>query len=415
MQSDRIRWFQECTWFDIGNNIYTHEGGIEKQKRCSMCIGCRFFRGFGMKRFQNVGGYAYIFDEQGKLWISNMGYNGLVKCDITTKEIEYVKQFEGYALTRTNLHGTVRKLKNRLFFFPLASNHVHIYDIESEKVTAIEIPQEYGVTSFSKKIYECEDTFLLFPTNLNGTIWKIDSVKETVSEHKELTEFFNQYTIEERKNSAIVFDGNQMIVSLPVRKELLILDLISFGKKVISIESEHVIRNMVKKDNDLLATVSDTLDIYRINTESGQIEKYVALESAASDRERLAPYSDIVLIDKCIFASNYYAKNIFYMNQNGEVLNFSNYILNDQRIRERKGEGAIFCGIIEREENIYFIPGRASHLIEYNYRTGKCNCIEFFITKFRDKDLETEFVQELLSYQMEELLTLKDFLSIFIC
>lgn len=364
-----------------------------------------------MKQSINAGGYAYVFDEDGNLWISSMGYNGLVKYDRRTREIEYVKQFDNYSIIKRNIHGNAKRIENRLFFFPLVSNYVHIYDLKNETETSIEIPKETGVTSFSRSVYEYKNFFLLFPTYLNGTIWKINSSTGEVSKHEQLTEFVNHYTIEERKYSAITFENNQMIISLPIRREILILDLIDFKKKTIPLNIKYKIQHMCVRNNNLLVTVSDVFNIYMINLETGESREYSTLEYASSEKERIDPYSDILSIDKFLIASNYYAPNICFIDEEEKFLNFNKMFLNSCKIGENGGYGALYCGMIVKENKVFFVPGRSTNLIEFDCQTKDCKCIKFMITKFRSTKVERLFVNQLMHYQEEGLFTLKDLIA----
>ena len=365
-----------------------------------------------MEQAIGVGAYAYVFDASDNLWLSCTHYNGLIKYDVKAQELEYVKLFSDYDISTSHLHGAAKRIDSRLFFFPFLSNTIHIYDVISEKERTIKLPNINSEKSYFREIYENNGYFLIFPTCLNGFAFKINIDTEEVTIHQELSTIFSEYTFTEKQNSTICFSDGEMLISLPNRNEILMVDMNTYRKKVISIKINYNIQNMKKCGNYLFVTVSDSYNVYKIDLISLKIEEYCIIKKTLADRQKLAPYSDIMVLNGCIFTSNYYADQILRIDNNGVIKNIFSEMLEDIQLAIKGYIGAIYGGIISNKEKLYFVPGRASHLIEYDCKTDKCKYIEFSFTRFNNKIVETIFMNNFLKSQKEGIISLKDFMSI---
>ena len=98
-----------------------------------------------------VGTFAFDFDNENHLWFSNAFYNGLVKCDLQTGKIIYIKKFVKFAIENSYLHCAAKCYKGNVFFFPRKSEFISVIDKNTHEEMVLEIPKKSKFNRYYKQ------------------------------------------------------------------------------------------------------------------------------------------------------------------------------------------------------------------------------------------------------------------------
>lgn len=74
------------------------------------------------------------------IWISEKEYNALYKMNVVTGSITYCGEFPFEPSLKKRLHyGNTIIIDNKIYFIPLESSYIHIYNLDSEKIESYKI------------------------------------------------------------------------------------------------------------------------------------------------------------------------------------------------------------------------------------------------------------------------------------
>lgn len=85
---------------------------------------------------------------KGNIWYSAIERNGLYKYDLKKKRNEFVCFFDEEKILKKEIHRSCLAVANQLFFLPFNGKHIHIYNLDSFTMEAIEFC-ECVIDSFS--------------------------------------------------------------------------------------------------------------------------------------------------------------------------------------------------------------------------------------------------------------------------
>ena len=80
-----------------------------------------------------------IVEENGTIWMSIMGMNGLVEVDISTWKIKVLCKFEKENNTLYNLYSSIVKVKNKIILIPCAAERIAIYELSTKSMVYLKI------------------------------------------------------------------------------------------------------------------------------------------------------------------------------------------------------------------------------------------------------------------------------------
>ena len=90
--------------------------------------------------------------DNGTLWVSSSDYNGLLRMDIKSGHVHYCGEFPDEDSLKQRLHyGNALKVDNKIYFIPLESCHMHIYDISKDVFESYYISEQAAGYSFGTK------------------------------------------------------------------------------------------------------------------------------------------------------------------------------------------------------------------------------------------------------------------------
>jgi hypothetical protein len=80
-----------------------------------------------------------MVEENGKIWISLLGLNGLVEIDIHTWKTKVLCRFEEKNDLSFNLYNSIAKIDKKIIVIPCTADRIAVYDLNSKKIHYIEI------------------------------------------------------------------------------------------------------------------------------------------------------------------------------------------------------------------------------------------------------------------------------------
>lgn len=115
---------------------------------------------------------------ENKLWFSNLDYNALMRMDIQTGETYIISYFPKNEIYQEELHRKVFLYKKKLYFIPLKSHYIHIWNMEREEWDeTMELPFSESETICDA--YMIDENIWIFPSSLKNDIirWNLKSNK----------------------------------------------------------------------------------------------------------------------------------------------------------------------------------------------------------------------------------------------
>ena len=85
--------------------------------------------------------FENLFDDGEQFWFTSMNFNSLWTMDKTTCEIKYMGSFPAEQGEKWRQFYYIVREADRLFFIPLAADHIAVYSIEEKKFSTISIPE----------------------------------------------------------------------------------------------------------------------------------------------------------------------------------------------------------------------------------------------------------------------------------
>lgn len=113
-----------------------------------------------------------------KLWISEKKYNALYKMNIKNGNIKYCGEFPNENPLKKRLHyGNAIEIDSKLYFVPLESSYIHIYDIKSDEFSSVKIADK--AAGFSAG-FNYENSCIYFISTRNTDITKYNIKDNTI-------------------------------------------------------------------------------------------------------------------------------------------------------------------------------------------------------------------------------------------
>ena len=97
-----------------------------------------------------------ICEENGKIWLSIMGMNGLVEIDLSTRKLKVLCKFEEEKNSLFNLYSSLVKIDNKIVLIPSAAEKIAIYELNTKSVVYIKIKK---VQDNRNEIYDTNAKF----------------------------------------------------------------------------------------------------------------------------------------------------------------------------------------------------------------------------------------------------------------
>ena len=109
----------------------------------------------------------------------NIGYasdferNGLFKINLETYECEYLHSFPDENINVTGLHCCAKWVENKIYFIPTAGKNIAVYDVESDEIKTIQIPDANRKYKSGMKFIsavEYSDSLWIIPATYPGVL-----------------------------------------------------------------------------------------------------------------------------------------------------------------------------------------------------------------------------------------------------
>ena len=330
-------------------------GGRYKQKKNRMRMNRTFY----------VGACAAAVDDQNNMWLSNAEYNGLIKCDLVSGEVKYVRKFERYTLEKTYLHGDAHIVDGKIIFFPFMSTAIVIYDPVRDQEEYVDIPCEKG-TSFLPVVKYYKGKYLLVPANLNNGIYVFDLAGRCVKSYEKLNQAIEKYlNYDEEIN--VSYDDNRMIISFMNKAEYLLIDLQTLENRLYQLPFHEPVDRVFIEGKDIWILLKNSLNIYSIDIQTNEVHRYLPDNIYFTRNSTVFPYSDLVKTDAGeIIVSNYYANSVIRCDSSKQRFANLHIYPDDYYVCGDSIYGPMVSKIIKKNGKLYYVPLRASHLLVYD-------------------------------------------------
>lgn len=110
------------------------------------------FEGISCRNFLEIDGYFYF---------SHWFYNGLFKVEYKTGKTTFLGSFEKENLFQRKIHKEMFYRDGKIYFCPRRGRHVHIYNVQSNSITSIEIRKDFESDYIYIKVFLDEDALFL--------------------------------------------------------------------------------------------------------------------------------------------------------------------------------------------------------------------------------------------------------------
>lgn len=250
-----------------------------------------------------------------KLWFSNHWFNGLFFYDLKTNEIHYKDCFPNMPVDAEEFHASAYDITGKLIFTPLTGDKIHVYDLTSGLIDAVDLPNKYKYYTKAIKI----ENKVFFATD-DFTILYYDIYEGRCEKDKKLTKLITEY--DKKYVCSLIREWNQGfdLVS-EENKKCIHINIIDGSIQIIDLPSSAVnIYYSYWNKNNVYISSNDSMDILCIDTERSERKKYLAKDLGWRKGIKCAPYSLLFSTDIGVVLTNYYCDHIAVIDEESNVV-----------------------------------------------------------------------------------------------
>lgn len=340
-----------------------------------------------------LGACASVCDKEGNIYFSNIYNNGLYKFEYNTQKIMFVSVFPGVAITQTFAHSDAHILDDKILFFPLKAKAIHIVGLHTGEIQEIPVEEKYEKLGFGKPYIHKGQIFFVSLDLKRVHVLDLQSQIEAVD---------NELTILLQSN----LDDVNRSIDYSIYEEGLIICQNS-SKYVIQLDITH--RTVLKRyvgtnvemayynNNDMWIVQRGSLDLLCIDLNNEQHMLFRANNIEWSGNTKTIAYSDIMFSGENTILTNYYASRVAKINNETKQIDALFFDENSPEINDELGYGYIYSKVHKVGNYLYFIPGRAKHLIRFNICNNQSDSVDFSMDTIDNKlgdDLFKQFMSE---------------------
>ena len=317
---------------------------------------------------KTYGGVLY----KGYIWFSSNTFNGLMRMNVSTKNIEFVDFFPKISIINRLTHKKSFLFNDKLYFLPAFSNYIHIYDLINKRFKTVEfvdydqpiLKDRVGdAVLLNHKIYIFswleDEPLIIFDLN-NHTLkrnefFNIQKEKKGVSKNCQVMRCFN-YGVDK---ICLSFSGTDCLAEWNVHSNEL---------AVTHLEVEDIFSAIPIGDSIWIVTLAGD-NIYRFDKEKG-LEKYNGIGCAKWDGgERY--YSGVLSFNNLLIGVPAFANKIVCWKEGRAFeLDGDNWNFFEKNL-------SAFLGTVELDDELWFLPFSADGIYSYSASTGIVKRIHF--------------------------------------
>lgn len=212
--------------------------------------------------------------EDNNMWFASSGIDALCKMDLDTGKISIVKEFSD-KIFGTNMpqYCDVKKIDNKIYILPFLSEYICIYDLDTDQLKKINIPDAEFV-NFDRMIHYKEYLFMK-PKNYNAIIQYNINNGELIYHKKCIEEFYKISGDKPMFLWGVYVRDNLLLMASAINNKILEFNMDTGKSKVHTVGIEGMTYfNMEYDGNDYWLVPECGNTIIRWNYENGKVEEY---------------------------------------------------------------------------------------------------------------------------------------------
>lgn len=212
--------------------------------------------------------------EENNIWFASIGIDALCKMNLNTGKISIVKELSD-KIFGTNMpqYCDVKKIDNKIYMLPLLSEYICIYDLDTDQLKKINIPDAEFV-NFDRMIHYKEYLFMK-PKNYNAVIQYNINNGELIYHKKCIEEFYKISGDKPMFLWGVSVKDNLLLMASAINNKVLEFNMDTGKSKVHTVGKEGMAYFAMEYDgNDYWLAPEEGNTIIRWNYESGSVKEY---------------------------------------------------------------------------------------------------------------------------------------------
>ena len=339
-----------------------------------------------------ISSFANVIDENGILWISESNFNSLFAYNISAQTMRLYGQFPEVSALKKELHISAFSVNDEIIFTPMKHNKIGIYNKKNERFFEIEVPCEKKEVLFGEAVLVNNCIYFVSDDGIM-ICYEIDKHFAYKSEMSDLIQNFV------KKGDGIIGRttfSNGIIITNRNSKAACIIDLIKKDIEYLNIPDVGSIPlDLYLNNEELWIEVEEHQDLFCWNHNTGEVDKYEALQDEWIENRRSVPYSPI-FFDDIVIIPNYYANEINYIDKKKKSICSYGRMPSSFSIRKEFRYGPTYYKVNKWLNEYYLVPYRGNMLLRISLtdKEVKGLKLEFPIDKFDSTKMMKESIDE---------------------
>ena len=354
----------------------------------------------------HISAWAAAVDDEGVIWMSHFGFNGLFKYDISSGIISSVGCFPDKARDAIELHHYAKCIGDYVYFAPLSDSYLRRVNRVTEEIETLSYPDtdqsERGSLAFGDN--------LIYYKAPNGNMFIHDPQTDSFCPDSRLVDIVKDYSeildpepmegsfYQDRKFSMDYQDGRMI---LWYRNKVCIINPDKYESQITDTGDMETFQIFINGD-DIWITHAYDFDIGRYNIASGQYRLYKGDRAEWKDIEEedfVRPYSRLCFAGDSVIIPNYHAKLIYAIDETNSRVVTSKSVFDNTKLTRWSRKNLYpdyYTGLIY-DNKAYLIPCGRDKIIVYDINNHDYEYRNFEINK-RDISFISEYYDEQFQY-----------------